>query len=98
MDAQRQPLDDRRLADAGIADDNGVVLAAPTERVHGALELALAADERVDAAGGRLLDQVDREGGEGVTRRSWLIVVAARVPIGRCRLGRRLRDAVREIG
>ena len=99
MDAQRQSLDDGGLADPGIADEDGVVLAAPAEHVHGALELALAADERVDAAGGRLLDQVDGEGGEGIARgRRVVVVAAAGVAVGRRRLGRRLRDAVRQVG
>ena len=45
-----RPFDDGRLADAGVADEDRVVLAAAAEHVDGALELALAADQRVDAA------------------------------------------------
>ena len=50
VDAQRQALGDRRLADARLADVERVVLAAPAEHLDGALELALAADQRIDAA------------------------------------------------
>src|SRR5215475_10516132 len=73
------------------------VLPTPAEHVHRALELALAADERVDAAGGRLLDQVDGEGGERIARRRGLVVVTAGITLGRRRLGRGLRDAVRQV-
>ncbi len=99
MDAQRQALDDGRLADPGIADEDGVVLAASAEHVHGAFELALAADERVDAAGGRLLDQVDGEGGERIARGRRVVVVPAAGVAGRpASARRRLRDAVRQVG
>jgi hypothetical protein len=38
-DPQRKPLGDRRLADAGLADQRCVVLPAPAERLDGLLDL-----------------------------------------------------------
>src|SRR5262249_55103857 len=49
---QREALDDGRLPDPRIADEDRVVLPPPAEHVDGALELARAPDQRVDAAGG----------------------------------------------
>jgi hypothetical protein len=65
-DAQRQPLDQGGLADAGIAHVDRVVLAPPLQDVERALELGLAADQRVDGAFPGHLGQVLGEGGEGV--------------------------------
>ena len=48
VDAQREALDDGRLADARVADEERVVLAAAREDLDGALDLVLAADERID--------------------------------------------------
>ncbi len=47
-DALGQPLDDRRLADARLADQRGVVLGAAGEDLHDPLDLGLAADHRVE--------------------------------------------------
>ena len=47
-DLLRQPLDDGRLADAGLADEHGVVLRAAGEHLHHALDLAVATDDRVE--------------------------------------------------
>ena len=54
-DLLRQALDDRRLADAGLADDHRVVLGAPVEDLHHALDLVVAADHRVELALARRL-------------------------------------------
>ena len=43
-----EALDDRRLADARLADEHRVVLGAPAEDLHDPLELAAAADDRVE--------------------------------------------------
>ena len=56
---ERQALGDGGLADAGLADEDRVVLAAAAEHLDGALELVLAADQRIDLPGRRLLDEVD---------------------------------------
>ncbi len=49
-DALGQALGDRRLADAGIADIERVVLGAAAEHLDGAVDLGLAADQRIDLA------------------------------------------------
>ena len=43
-----EALDDRRLADARLADEHRVVLGAAAEDLHDPLELAAAADDRVE--------------------------------------------------
>ena len=49
-DALGQALGDRRLADAGIADIERVVLGAAAQHLDGAVELGIAADQRIDLA------------------------------------------------
>ena len=49
-DLARQALGDRRLADAGLADIERVVLGAAAQDLDGALDLVLAADQRIDPA------------------------------------------------
>ena len=60
-DAERQALGDGRLADAGLADQDGVVLGPPGKDLHGAPDLVVPADDRVDLAFARTLRQVDGE-------------------------------------
>ena len=57
-DAQRQALDDRGLADAGLADQDGIVLGAPGQDLDGAADLLVAADHRVELAVARRLGEV----------------------------------------
>ena len=45
-----QALDDRRLADAGLADQDGVVLGPAPEHLDHAADLVVAADHRVELA------------------------------------------------
>ena len=45
-----QALDDRGLADAGLADQHGVVLGAAREHLDHAADLLVAADHRVELA------------------------------------------------
>ncbi len=54
-DVLREALDDGGLADAGLADENGVVLGAARQHLHDALDLLLAPDDGVELAlaGGR---------------------------------------------
>ena len=47
-DALREPLDDRRLPDAGLADEHRVVLRAPREHLDDAADLLVAPDDRVE--------------------------------------------------
>ncbi len=50
-DAQRQALDDRGLAHAGIADQHRIVLGAPLQHLHRAANLVVTADHRIELAG-----------------------------------------------
>ena len=45
-----EPLDDGRLADAGLAEQHGIVLGAAAEDLDDALDFVLAADDRVQLA------------------------------------------------
>src|SRR6266478_6472673 len=100
VDAEREALDDGRLAHARVAHEDGVVLPPPAEHVDGALELALAADERIDAARGRLRDQVDGEGAERIARRAGALLVVLLLFLAR-RAGRlglgHLRNTMRDV-
>ena len=49
-DAVREPFDDGRLADAGLADQHRIVLGAPRQHLDGAADLLVAADHRVELA------------------------------------------------
>ncbi len=64
-DSQGQALDDGRLADAGLAGQDRVVLAAADQDVDHLADLGLAADHRVDLPLPGPLGQVDRELVEG---------------------------------
>ena len=57
-DALRQTFDDRRLADAGLADEHRIVLAAPREDRDDAFDLVVAADDRIEFAGARQLGEI----------------------------------------
>ena len=46
-----EPLDDRRLADAGLADQHRVVLGAPRQHLDDAADLLVAADHRIELSG-----------------------------------------------
>ena len=49
-DPLREPLRDRRLPDAGLTDENGVVLRAPREHLHDATDLLVAPDDGIELA------------------------------------------------
>jgi len=59
-DAGGEALHDRGLADAGIAQQQRVVLGAPTENLDHPLDLAVAADQGVEAAARRQRGQITR--------------------------------------
>ena len=63
-DLLRQPLDDGRLADARLADEHGVVLRAPAEHLLDALDLDVAADQRIELVLHRRFGEVAAELGE----------------------------------
>src|ERR1051326_2144008 len=56
-----ETLDDSRLADARLADEHGVVLRAAAQHLLDALELMLAADERIELILHRRLGEVAAE-------------------------------------
>ena len=57
-DPLRQPFDDGRLADAGLADQHRVVLRPPREDLDDAADLLVAADDRIELALARQLGQI----------------------------------------
>ena len=59
-DAQRQALDDRGLADAGLADQHRIVLGAARQHLDGAADFLVAADDRIELAVARRLGEVAR--------------------------------------
>ena len=61
-DAPRQTFRDGGLADAGIADEQRVVLLPAAEDLYGAVDLLVASDQRIDLAVPRLLVEVDAIG------------------------------------
>jgi hypothetical protein len=98
VNLEREPLGNRGLADAGVADVDGVVLAPPAEDLNRARNLGLAADERVDLAFGGARDEVSGEGGERVARPGRvLLLVGAALGDEAPAAGLDLRDAVREV-
>ena len=59
-DAQRQAFGDGRLADAGLADQHGIVLGAARQHLDGAADLLVAADDRIELAGAGVGGEVAR--------------------------------------
>ena len=55
-----RPFGQRRLADAGVADEHRVVLAPPAQDLHRPLQLGRPADERIELARFRARGQVHR--------------------------------------
>ncbi len=78
-DAAREAFGDRRLADAGVADEQRIVLLAAAQHLDGATDLGLATDQRVDLALARLLVEVHAIGFERV---ALLLGVVAGLGIG----------------
>ena len=60
-DALREGLGDRGLADAGLADQRGIVLRLAPEDLDDPLDLLLAADDGVEGSGAGGIGQVDAE-------------------------------------
>ena len=58
-DAAREAFGDRRLADAGVANEQRVVLLPAAQNLDGALNLGGTPDQGIDPAGPRLLVQID---------------------------------------
>ena len=83
-DALGQALGDRRLADAGIADIERVVLGAAAQHLDGAVDLGLAADQRIDLARLGLVVEVDAIGRQRVLL---LLLLAALFGLAAARAG-----------
>ena len=66
VDPAREALDDGGLADAGLADQDGVVLRAAREDLDDAADLLVAADDRVDLAAAGEVGQVARVALQGL--------------------------------
>ena len=96
VDASRESLGDRGLADAGLADQQRIVLAPAAEHLHHALELVRAADQRIDLALARELVEVDRVRIERALRFVGLAILAATFGLVVLLL-RRLGDAVGDV-
>ena len=59
-DSLRKPFDDGGLADAGFADQHGIVLAAALQNLHRAADFVVAPDHGVELAAAREVGEVDR--------------------------------------
>ena len=78
-DAAREAFGDRGLADAGIADEQRIVLLAAAQHLDGAADLGVAPDQRIDLAFARLLVEVDAVGFERI---ALLLVLVAGLGVG----------------
>ncbi len=68
VDAERESLGQRRLPDAGLADEDRVVLAPAREDVDRAVELLAATDQGIELAFSSALSEVRCKGGERIAR------------------------------
>src|SRR5690606_27482894 len=96
-DQPRETLGERGLADAGLAHEQRIVLAAAAKDLHRPLDLELAADQRVDAARRGLRVQIRREALERARLGAAPLLLERPVLL---RVGLRtgvLRDAVRDV-
>ena len=98
----RKPLDERRLADAGVADEHRVVLAPAGEHLERALHFGAAADERIELAVAGPLREVRGIRGERVAGGGRRVVVAGMRGLAgsrraRARLGNAVGDVVQHV-
>ena len=77
-DVLREALDDRGLADAGLADQHRVVLRPARQHLHDPLDLLLAADHRVELGVTRELGEVPAELVEHHRALTGLLALSAR--------------------
>ena len=96
-DPARQPFGDRGLADPGFTDQQRIVLAPAAQRLHHALQLTLASDQRVDLAGDRQRIEVHRVGFERATLGLLLLALGFALLLLRRSGLRHLADAVRDV-
>ena len=93
-DALREALDDGRLADAGLTDEHGVVLGAPREDLHDALDLDLAADAGVELA---LFGELGQVAAELVEHLGRLLALARRAAAAARGARERAHDLVADL-
>ena len=102
-DAARQTFRDRGLADAGFADEQRIVLLPPAQHLDRAVDLGIAADQRIDLAVLGFLVEVDAVGFERI---ALLLGLVAAFGVGffldaahraRLRQARPLGDAVADV-
>ncbi len=93
-DAPRQPFGDRGLANAGFPDQQRVILAPPAQRLHHALQFAVAADQRVDLARQRHGIEIERVALERAAGLGFMLAFGVGLALRRRGL-RHLADAVR---
>ena len=86
-----EALDDRRLADARLADQHRVVLGAAGEHLDHAADLLVAADHRVELA---LFGDLGQVAAEALERLVFLLGVRVGDAVGAADLAERLRDLV----
>ena len=60
VDRERQPLGERGLAHAGLADEHRIVLAPAQQNMNSPLDFVLAPDERIDLSLGGAIGEVYR--------------------------------------
>src|SRR5262249_42329104 len=79
-DLLREPLDDGRLADAGLTDEHRVVLRPAREDLNDPLDLLLATDDRIELRLAGELREVAREFVEDrrlrALLRAWIVLIA----------------------
>ena len=90
-DAPGDAFDHRGLADAGLADEDGVVLGAARQDLHGAADLLVAADDRVELALARKLGEV---AGVALERVVLAFGVGVGHALGAAHLGQRLHGGL----
>ena len=88
-DSLGESLDDRRLADAGLADEDGVVLRLAGEDAHDAADLLVPADHRIELALPRHGDEVPPVLLEGLVGR---LRVGGRHPLATAQVFERLQE------
>ena len=86
-----QALDDRRLADAGLADQHGVVLRAPAQHLDHTTDLVVAADHRVERP---LCGGLGEVAGEALQRLELVLGILVGDPVAAADLGDRLEQLV----
>ncbi len=94
-----QALGDGRLADTGVANQDGIVLVAPAQDLDAALDLHLTPDQRVDLSGACLFVEVHAVGIERFIARLHIAILVGFGPTwrGRARRARFLGHPVRDV-